>query len=62
MKDLFVVIGTVIVIIGIFVIAPFSTGFYGKRADMRQLAIENGVALYCPHNREFAFVGECEKK
>ena len=28
--------------------------------DMKRQAIERGYGLYCPHNGEFAWVGECE--
>ena len=34
-----------------------------QQIDMQQhQAIERGYALYCPHDGEFAWVGECEQK
>lgn len=59
--------GVVVGLLGAFIVAFFRADAYGDRMesrfiDMRHQAIERGYALYCPHDGEFAWKGECEEE
>ena len=56
--DWFVTVALFVVatLIGALICAP------KVRTAWESAAIERGYGLYCPHNGEFAWVGECEEK
>ena len=55
---LFLLVG---VVIGLLLVAKLKEAINDPVNDMRHQAIERGYALYCPHDGEFAWVGECEE-
>ena len=56
---LFFIVG---VVIGLLLIDEVTEAINDPVNDMKRQAIERGHALYCPHDGEFAWVGECEQK
>ena len=53
---LFFIVGGVI---GLLLIDEVIEAINDPVNDMRHQAIERGYGLYCPHDGEFAWVGEC---
>ena len=63
MKD--ILHGVMAGLLGTFIVAFLRADAYGDRMvsryhNVQKQAIERGYALYCPHDGEFAWVGECE--
>ena len=50
------------IVIGVWLYAEVVELIHRDVSDLKHQAIERGYALHCPHDGEFAWVGECEEK